>query len=278
MSTPARDPAVHYGRSHDVLPPDDDAALADFFAEQHARLEVIRRNEIWDWLGGNVLSFSHPERLLRGVWTEIASMALLVLTILVAGFTHGPVLWSFAALTLACLVLGRWLRTQPLRLTAAHYRRAGAYPAAVFASGTAREDEHAIPFVHALVGFEVRNWKELRQLVAAAERLEALVAGRAEAPVELREFVGRLRADLEAKVCDTTRLELPAAFGLPATEVVRMYYGPQWLPDGRLDSRLLFVLADRAHRGPDRSRVMFHNTWGCGAASLAAHFPLGGEA
>lgn len=96
----ARDPAVHYGRSHEFLPPDDDAALADFFDEQRARVEVIRRNELWDWLGGAALSFSRPERLPRGVWIEISSMTLLVITVLITGFTRGPVLWSFAALTL----------------------------------------------------------------------------------------------------------------------------------------------------------------------------------
>jgi hypothetical protein len=278
MSTPARDPAVHYGRSHDVLPPDDDAALADFFAEQHARLEVIRRNEIWDWLGGNVLSFSHPERLLRGVWTEIASMALLVLTILVAGFTHGPVLWSFAALTLACLVLGRWLRTQPLKQTAAHYRRAQVFPVAIFAHTTDRIGEAEVPVVHALVGLDVRTWKDLRELMAQAERLEALVDGRVEVPTALSAFVEERRNDLRSRRRDASRVPVPPELGLGRVQVLRDCCAPHWLPHGELDSRLLFVLADPERLGPERARVMFHQTWGTGARSLCERFPLGGVA
>lgn len=278
MPQATRDPAVHYGRSHDNLPPDDDAALAEFFDEQRARVEVIRRNRIWDWLGGSALGFSRPQRLLRGVWLELSSMALLVLTVLAAGFTRGPVLWTFAALTLLCLAVGRWLRTQPLELTAAHYRRARVLPAAIFAHTTDRIGEVEAPVVHALVGLEVRTWKELRELVAQAERLEAFVHGRTEVPPAWSPFVAARREDLRAKLRDASRLPVPAELGLGNVQVLRDCCAPHWLPNGELDSRLIFVLADPENLGPERARVMFHQTWGTGATSLCEQFPLGGAA
>ena len=274
----ARDPAVHFGRSHASLPPDDDDALADIFEEQRARVEVIRRNRIWDWLGGPALSFSRPELLLRGVWIEISSMALLVLTVLVSGFTRGPVLWSFAAVTLACLVIGRWLRTQPLAATAAHYRRARVFPAAIFAHTTERIGEVEAPVVHALVGLEVRTWKELRELMANAERLEALVHGRAEVPPAWSKFVEERRNDLRSKLHDASRVAVPAELGFGKVQVLRDCCAPHWLPSGELDSRLLFVLADPDNLGPERARILFHQNWGTGAVSLCEQFPLGGAA
>lgn len=270
----AHDPAVHYGRSHEVLPPDDDDALADFFAEQRARVEVLRRNRLWDWIGGVPLRWAHPRWLLYGVWAEMASAPLLVLTILAAGFTHGPVLWSLAGLTVACFLVGRLLQAIPNALSIAHHRRAEVFPIAIFAHGTKRVAEQEFPYFHALVGLDVRTWKDLRKLVSQAERLESLVAGHGEAPPELRDWIEQLRAEFSAQVCDGSRLAVPAASGLGDAQVLRAGCGFDWLPERKLDSRVLFVLADRRRLAPDRLQLLYSQLWGTGAPSLRARFPL----
>ncbi len=270
----ARDPAVHYGRSHEFLLPDDDDALADFFDEQRARVEVIRRNKLWDWLGGVPLRWAHPWWLLYGVRAEMASAPLLVLTILVAGFTRGPVLWSCATLTVACFLVGRLLQAIPSVLSVAHHRRAEVFPVAIFAHGTKRVANQEFPYFHALVGLDVRTWKELRDLVSRARRLDELVAGRCDVPPEQREFVESLRTDFAAEVYDGSRRPVLAGTGLGEVQILRAACALESLPEGKLHSRLLFALADRRRLGPDRALILYRDLWATGTPSLCAQFPL----
>src|SRR5687768_2870108 len=83
---------------------DDVEQLAAVFAEQRARVAVVRENGIWQWFGGVPQGFGAPSARLHGLYLQFAFVALTAVALVVAGFTRGPWLWGPLALAAACLL------------------------------------------------------------------------------------------------------------------------------------------------------------------------------
>ena len=106
----------------------DDAGLRALFAEQRARLEVVRDNGIWQWLGGVPSGFGHPAAVLYGVYLQIAFVCLVAIALVVAGFTRGRALWVVAGLAASCLLVRAMLLGPATRQTLSFYRSAVQVP------------------------------------------------------------------------------------------------------------------------------------------------------
>lgn len=254
----------------------DAQGLADLGREQRARLETLREERLWDWLGG--LDADQPS--LWPLWCLFSFLGLAPLAVLTAGFTLGPVLWCVLALT-ALSPLPYWLLYVPVRRrTRRLLEHAGLRPAVVVACDTAAHDEDGDEpvAVWALAGDSVGRSAgaagpdALRALVAAGDRLAAQLREPPPADDALAPFVRGLRERIDARVADGRRCAAPRELG-EGLEVAHLLLHPINLPGERLSSRLLFVLADVARDGPASTRVVPSPVWGRGVEALCAAFP-----
>jgi hypothetical protein len=260
----------HVGPVLQTVRPDDHDALRALFAEQRARLAVVRRERIWEWFAG-------PESrhdTLVPLYGKIAFMALVPVTLVVAGFTQGPVTWLLAAL--CCLAwLPELLLVVPFRRRLLRrYRRAVHVPAVVLAAEPEASDpaNQELRSIQVLCDPGVDSPGRLQQLLAQGDRIAAMVAGAAATEPPLAAFVTSVRVDAAARHGDGSHAAAPA--GLPATaRYARLRVSCNFLPGERLTSRLLFVFVDVDDPGPRSAGVLQPSLWGEGAASLCAAFP-----
>ena len=111
--------------------PTDDAAVRAVFAEQRALLDLVRRDRLWDWLGGMPAGFGHPRAALYGLYLAIAFVVFAAIALIVAGFDRGVWLLSFSGLAALCLVVRSLTEGRAVRQTKAFYRRVRTMPAVV---------------------------------------------------------------------------------------------------------------------------------------------------
>lgn len=266
----------HLGPALAQVEPDDAEAVQAMFAEQRARLAVVREHRIWQWFGGVPWGFGSQKALLHGLWLQLAAVGLFAIGLLVAGFTRGPWLWGVVAAALACLLL-RWLVLGlPSRRTVSFYRRATLAPAVVV--GAVPDADPSLAHVRCVVALVAPRGLEaagLRAFVAAGDRLRAMVDGSVEAPGELAGLVAAIRGDLATRRDDGRRIEAPAALGA-GLEVARFFVPLPILPREEFSSRLLFVLLDPRRRGAGSTRVVQSSLWGNGVERLCEAFPWEG--
>jgi len=168
------------GPALQAVRPDDAEALRHLAAEQDARLQTVRRSAAWDWLGG-VPGWEICPAAMVGT---IAFLLLVPATILAAGFTRGPVLWTLGALAVLAILPQLLWFLPARRAVIARYRRASLVPAAVIAA----EPEASNPQNEMLRGVwvvartDAATPGSLRELVTTAERLRHMVDGRQEPP------------------------------------------------------------------------------------------------
>lgn len=269
------DPAENYDAPIVGFEPDDDVSLQALLAEQRARSEIIRRHHLWEWLDGIPLHFVDTTGVERGLYLEMGAMVLSVLAVLTAGFTRGPVLWTLVGACLLCAVVGRWLNTRPIKESLAYYGRSEFAPAAIVAHGAeTRGRTKPTYWFHALVRPGLANWRELRELIGAATRLEAILAGREECPRDLKDFVERVGKSPGLELYNSPRIPLPPVRGFEGLELACVISHPKAFPGGRMVSRLAFVLLDTTDRAPWRTLLLRSPLWGTRADELCAHFPL----
>jgi len=79
-------PGDHVGPALTTVRPDDAEALVALFAEQRARLEVVRTERIWHWLD----SPESRSTSLLPLYGKIAFLAIVPIALVVGGFTRGP--------------------------------------------------------------------------------------------------------------------------------------------------------------------------------------------
>jgi hypothetical protein len=248
----------------------DDAALAHLRAEQRARLQFVRESELWDWLGGVPGWELYPSAM----WGTFAFLALVPVAILTAGFTRGPVLLALCALAVAALVPQLFVYLPRRRRIVARYRRAELAPAIAFAAEPEASDpeNRLLRSVWALVAPPGADANALRALDAAAQKVRALLDAGGEPAGELLPFVAAVRRDVAARAADGSREPAPAVLGR-GLEYARLRVSPNYLPDERLTTRLLFVFRDPADAGPGGTRVVQSSMWGEGIGTLCGAFP-----
>ncbi len=269
------DPAENYDPPIVGFEPDDEVSLQALLAEQRARAEIIRRYGLWDWLYDLPLFFVKRGGIELGANLKLAGMGLLIASALTAGFTQGPLLWLLSAACLICVILGRWLGSKPIKESLAYYQRSVFAPAAIVTHGVeVGADSRPQYWIHVLVRPSVSNWRELRALIAAAQRLEAVLAGREPVPPQLREVVEQVRAAPGLKLNEAPRFPLPPLRGFEGLELAGVISHPNAFPNGRMDSRLAFVLLDETDRAPRRTLLLRSPLWGTRIEELCAHFPL----
>ena len=246
---------------------DDVAQLAALFAEQRARVAVVREHAIWHWFGGVPQGFGSPRAVLHGVYLQFASVGLAAAALVVAGFTRGPVLWALAGLAALCLAARALVTGGAERRTLRFYHRALLVPAIVVAR--TRDPEIAdldVPLVFALVQPAPPTPATFAALLQAAARLRRLLDGTELVPAELEPVLARIRAGGSPASYDGSREALPQlGEGL---ELARLFVPPRYLPDDALSSRLLFVLADPEDRSAGHTRVAQELLWGPGGEAL----------
>lgn len=256
--------------------PADDTAVRAVLAEQRAMLDLVRSNRVWDWLGGMPAGFGSPKAALYGLYLAIAFVALLAITLIVAGFDRGIWLASCAGLAVACLVVRSFVEGSAVRRTQAFYASAVQLPAVVVAfdepdyDGADDEEEEPPTPVALLVGCEVQSADDLAALLEAGARLRAGVRDAAQCEAALVDVAASIR---EGQPCDGSRRPAPAALGR-AMDLAFVAVHEPWLPNRELDSQLLFVLADPESRDAGRTRVAHHVVWGPGAHGLCAGLSL----
>lgn len=264
----------HVGPVQDRVAPDDGAALRALAAEQRARLDVVRHNGIWDWLGGEWSGLRNPKAVLHGIWLQLAFVGLAAIALVVAGFTRGPVLWGFVVAAAVCLSLRELLLAAPMRRTRRFFRRGVIWPAVVVAhapvGGTAAGRAHRLV---AIVGRGELTPAALAALVAAGDRLRHMVDGGNGVSPELADVVSAIRRAVPEHF-DGRRQPLPSRSTAAASELAQLEVPTACLPDGAWSSRLLFVFADPERRAAGSTRVVQSSLWGGGAASLCAAFPF----
>lgn len=264
--------------------PNDGEALRALFAEQRARLAVVRDNAIWgsgiwEWLGGVPSGFGPPKAPLHGLYLQFASIVLVFVALIVAGFTRGPWLWGIVALAAACLLLRELLVGGSTRKTLRFYRRAVQAPAMLIAVAPAKDPslEHA-RCAAALVALGDLDAAALQQLAAAADRLRRMVDGAEPVPDELAPLVASVRGGMEARIDDGSRVVVPAPLGPGRYELARLLVPLPLLPDEELASRLVFVLCDPDERAAAHTRIVQSSVWGNGVERLCDAFPMEGGA
>jgi hypothetical protein len=245
----------------------DVQALGALFAEQRARLAVVRENASWQWLGGVPAGPRAPRAVLHGLYLQLAFVALAAVALILAGFTRGPWLWAFAALAAACLLARAVILGGPVRRTLRSHHRVLLVPALVVARTDVRADDGVgVPHVHALLQPAPPTPASFAALLETAARLRRLLAGEESAPADLEPALARVRAG--ATAFDGGREPLPALG--EAFELARLEVPPLAMPDDALTSRLVFVLVDPETRGPGGVRVAQPLLWGPGGESLYA--------
>ena len=256
--------------------PTDDAAVRAAFAEQRALLDLVRRDRLWDWLGGMPAGFGHPRAALYGLYLAIAFVVFAAIALIVAGFDRGAWLLSFSGLAALCLVVRPLTEGRAARQTEAFYRRVRTMPAVVVTAdepdwdGASDDDPDDPPTpVALLVGTGAGSSADLQALLEAGRRLRAAVAAPEEADGELRSLVSEIR---EGILCDGSRRPAPAALGADVDVAFVGLHLP-WLPNRELDSELLFVIADPGRRDAAHTRLAHHVTWGPGGVRLSGELP-----
>lgn len=263
----------HLGPALTAVRLDDAEGLRALFAEQRARLEVVRDNEIWQWFGGVPSGFGRPAAVLHGVYLQIAFVSLFALALVVAGFTRGPVLWGVAGLAASCLLVRALLLGPPTRETLSFYRRAVQVPGVIvaLAPATAGDEQRSAAV---LVAFGVNDAAALEGLVAAGDRLRRLVEGMETTPAALASLVAAILRRRTARDHDGSRTAVTAEVGPGTFELAHLRISPNFLPGEEVTSRLLFVLADPERRTAGHARVVQSSLWGEAAAGLCAALPL----
>lgn len=263
----------HLGPALKAVRLDDDEGLRALFAEQRARLEVVRDNEIWQWFGGVPSGFGRPAAVLHGVYLQIAFVCLCAIALVVAGFTRGPVLWVVAGLAASCLLVRALLLGPPTRQTLSFYRRAVQVPGVIVALAPAAAGDE-LRGASVLVAFGVNDAAGLEGLVAAGDRLRRLVEGMETTPRRLASLVAAILRRTTARDHDGRRSAVPSEVGPGTLELAHLRISPYFLPGEKMTSRLLFVLADPEQSTAGHARVVQSSLWGEGAAGLCAALPL----
>ncbi|MCA8975882.1 MAG: hypothetical protein KDC98_14265 [Planctomycetes bacterium] len=254
---------------------DDGDALHDLAREQRARLATLRDEDMCDfWLGGQFIEQASTWPF----FSIIALMALLPITVLVAAFTLGPVLWVALALTVLS-PLPYLLLYLPPRRRGVHLDRHGELrPAFVVHAGAGATDAQGGPVepTAVLVGPALSDPDALQRHARAAARLRAALSpeggASADADEDVAAFAATVRQRIAAGTDDGSRLAAPAALG-SGLECAFPVLPPIALPDGHLTSALVFVLMTPARRGACSTRIVNDKLWGEGAAALCATFP-----
>ncbi len=251
---------------------DDVQQLATVFAEQRARVAVVRENAIWQWFGGVPQGFGSPHARLHGIYLQLAFAALTAVALVVAGFTRGSWLWALLALAAACLAARALVTGVPARRTLRVYRRALLVPAIVVAR---RRDPNIVdadvPLVHALLVAAPPTPASFAALLAAAARTRRMLDGTELVPPELAGAVARMRAGGASASYDGSREAVPQLG--ERVELARFFVPPGYTPDDRLTSRLVFVLADPDDRSAGHTRVTQPLLWGPGGEALYRALP-----
>lgn len=263
----------HVGPALRAVALDDVAALQHLFAEQQARLEVVRQHRLWQWFGGMPCGFSSGREVLWGLGLQFAGYACVFAALITAGFTRGPVLWVMLALPVAFALLRAVLVWPPVWKTRRLYERAEQRPAVVVGwAPAAMERANAAHAVAALVPSKRIDPGQLPALLAAGKRLRRWVRGADSPPADLAAFVESIRRGIAAKTHDDSRVQVPAALG--GYELARLQITPQVLPGEQFASQLLFVFLDPERRSAGHTRQVECSLWGEGVASLCAALPL----
>lgn len=264
----------HLGPALAQVEPDDGQAVQALFREQRARLDVVRDNGIWEWLGGVPNGFGSPAAPLHAIRLRLAMVALVAIALVMAGFTRGPWLWAALGLAFACGLAAALLVGPASRKTLRFYRRAVQAPAVIVADapyeGVPAERARCAAVLVAVRSVEPRV---LRPLVSAAHRLRRMVAGAEPPPAEVATFVDEVRRGLEARRDDGSRIAVPPLFGSGDWELARVMLPIPFLPRGELSSRLLFVLLDTEQTAPGHTRIVQSELWGRGVERLSEAFP-----
>lgn len=262
----------HTGPALTRVTPDDDEALRALFAEQRARLAVVRENRIWQWFGGMPSGFGSPSAPVLDIYLAIAAVCCFAVALIVAGFTWGLWLWITAGLGVAVLIWRAVVTIPPRRKTRALFDRAETWPGVVVAHGHSSKNDALAVF--ALVHPRIDGADTLQRLVECGDRLRALVGGGDGAPAELQAIAATVRERMSSPVPDGSRAPVPASIGMKGCELAFVEVWPQLLPSGQLDSRLLFVFADPEHRDAAHTRVLQGTVWGGACEFLCDALPL----
>ena len=254
---------------------DDIEGLRALFAEQRARLAVVRENRIWQWFGGVPSGFGSPKALLHGLYLQFAFIALLPIALIVAGITRGPGLWVILALGASCLLVRSVVLGRPTRKTLRFYRRAVQAPAMVIATAPCSDPALAhLLRATALVAFGAVDGGRLAVLVSAAERLGRMIEGAEPIPDDLAPLVANVRDAMAERVADGSRFEVPASLGVGHCELAYVLVPVPLLPEERFSSRLVFVLCDPTSRAAAHTRIVQSSLWGNGVEKLCDAFPM----
>jgi len=232
-------------------------------------LSVIRENKIWDWLGGVPSGFGNPGVELHSLYLGIASVALMAIALIVAGFTRGAGLWVTFGLVIACLVVRPLLTGPPTRKTLELFGRGEQMPAIVLAVEADKEDVD-ITSVAVLVGTKVESADDLNALVVAGGRVRDMVRNDEPTPADLQSFVREVR---DHEDHDGGRVPAPPSIGKDY-DVAFLTFDAADLPSEEVDSQLLFVFADPQCRDAEYTRIVAPRLWGHGAQSLCDSLPL----
>lgn len=256
----------------DVSPGDDDAVRA-VLAEQRAMLDVVRRNRVWDWLGGMPSGFGHPKAGLYGIYLAVAFVAMMAMALIVAGFDRGVWLGSFVGLALLCLAIRSFVEGAAERRTKAFYGRAVQMPAVVLHAQDpdfAGDDDEPPTPAALLVGTNVQSSGDLGALLEAGARLRRGIEDSEACEPALCAVAQGIR---DGQECDGRREPAPEALG-NGMELAFVPVFEDWLPERELESQLVFVLADPGSRDARHTRVAHHAAWGPGAVNLCSKLPL----
>jgi hypothetical protein len=267
----------HLGPAFTAVAPDDEAALRALFVEQRARLDVVREHRLWDWVGGMPsFGFGSPKALLYGVYLQLACIAFVAIASIVAGFTHGPVLWVILGLVASCLVLRSAVFGRPMRRARRFYERAVQAPAMIVSTSPCSDPElQGVLRTTALVALGEWDGARLAALAAAAERLQRLISGDEPVPDELAALVANARAAMgEGRVAEGSRFAAPASLCARRCELAYFLMPAPLLPQSPVASRLLFVLCDPDSQAAYHTRVVQSSLWGNGVWRLCEAFPM----
>jgi hypothetical protein len=256
----------------------DAGTLRDLFAEQRARLQVVREHRLWHWFGGVPNGFGSPRAALHGLYLQGAFVLLLVAAIFTAGFTYGIALWSMLGAAFACLLAKSLLLGPPTRRTLQLYARAVPWAGIVVAhdarlADPGDEEERAAVVLATLAD---PDGQRLPRLVAAAARVRAWLAGSEAPPAACVPSVQAIRDAIAAGRGDGSRVRAPAELGDAAFAIAFVRLSRYHVPQQEVTSRLLFGIADPERSDEGSTRVTHCTLWGNGVEALAAELPLAG--
>ncbi|MBL8748977.1 MAG: hypothetical protein JNK78_07445 [Planctomycetes bacterium] len=259
----------HLGPALTHVEPDDADALRALFAEQRARLDVVREHRLFEWVGG-----ASPGRVaLTGLTLQLACVGLVAVGLIVAGITRGPWLWGIFAVAAACLAVRAALVGPPTQKALHFCERAVLVPGVVVADVPFADPSLShLRCAAVMVAPGGVGPAAFAAFVAAADRLRSLLAEDAVVVEHLQAFVGSVRRGLAARVDDGHRIAVPVAIG-DGFELAHLAVPIPLLPRGEFSSRLVFVLLDPAERDAGQARIVQSTLWGNGVEQLCERFP-----